>query len=81
MAVVIPDETLREAGMTERELRIELACRLFDIGRLSFPAAARLAGLDRPSMEGELRLRQIPIYRPTVEDLNQDLEALKRLGI
>jgi hypothetical protein len=30
MPVIIPDETLKQAGLTESEARIEIACRLFD---------------------------------------------------
>ena len=81
MPVVIPDEVLRKAGLSEREARIEIACRLFDIGKLHLWPAAQLAGLTRVEMEGELMKRNIPIYRPTVEDLEHDLATLKRLGI
>jgi predicted HTH domain antitoxin len=81
MGVVIPDEAIREAGLTEREALIEFACHLFDMGRLALPAAARLAGLARVEFEQELRTRRIAIYRPTPEDLKADLEALDQLGI
>jgi len=81
MPLTIPDETLRAAGLTEREALIEFACRLFDAGKLSLPAAGKLAGLQRPEFERELFERNIPAYRPTVQDLEHDLAALKRLGI
>ena len=80
MPLLIPDETLRDAKMTEAEARIEIACRLFDAGRLSLPAAGRLAGLDRNAMEHELRTRQIAVFRPTVEDLRHDVASLEELG-
>lgn len=79
MPLTISDEVLQEAGLTEREALIELACRLFDIGKLHLWPAAKLAGLSRTEMEGELMKRKIPIYRPTVEDLENDLATLKRL--
>src|SRR5258708_22445977 len=78
MPVVIPDEVLQETGLTERELLIELACRLFDIEKLDLWPAAKLVGLSRGEMEQELWKRKIPIYRPTVADLEQDLAASKR---
>ncbi len=81
MPVVIPDEVLKEAGLTEREALIEIACRLFDIEKLHLWPAAQLAGLTRVEMEGELAKRNIPIYRPTVEDLEEELAAMDRLGI
>jgi predicted HTH domain antitoxin len=77
----IPDELLKEAGLTEREALVEFACRLFDAGKLSLWSAAKLAGLDRPGMEDALLERGIAIYRPTVTDLADDLAALDRLGI
>ena len=80
MTLTIPDELIKHTGLTEQELRIELACRLFDIERLDLWPAAQLAGLTRVQMEGELHKRGIPSYRPTIEDVRQDLENLKRMG-
>jgi predicted HTH domain antitoxin len=81
MPVVIPDETLREAGLTEREAVVEIACRLFDAGKLALWPAAKLAGLSRSEFERELGQRKIAVYRPTVEELREDLETLDRLGL
>jgi len=81
MPVVIPDETLRAAGLTEREAVVEIACHLFETGKLALWPAARLAGLSRSDFEAELGLRKIAVYRPTVEDLAEDLAALERLGL
>ena len=47
MPVVISDETLRQAGLTEREAVVEIACRLFDAGKLALWPAAKLAGMSR----------------------------------
>ncbi len=79
MPVIIPDETLRQAGLTEREAVVEIACRLFDAGKLALWPAAKLAGLSRVEFEGELMERKIPVYRPTLQDLADDLAALDRL--
>jgi predicted HTH domain antitoxin len=80
MPLIISDEELREAGLDEREARIELACRLFDIGRLPLWPAARLAGFaSQAPFEGELRARNIPIYRPTIEDLHEDMTTIEQL--
>ena len=75
----IPDEVLREAGLTEGEAMLEFACRLFDAGRLTLWTAARLSGLDRSSFEEALLARGIPIYRPQPDDLAEDLANLQRL--
>jgi predicted HTH domain antitoxin len=79
MPVTIPDEVLREAGLNEREAIIEIACRLFDAGKLALWPAAKLAGQTRPEFEQELRQRKIAIYRPTLEDLSADLRSLNQL--
>jgi predicted HTH domain antitoxin len=81
MPLTISDETLRAAGLNEREALIEFACRLFDAGKLSLPAASKMAGLGRVEFESELFARDIPAYRVTLEDYLQDMAALKRLGI
>lgn len=81
MPVIIPDETLHEAGLSERDAVIEFACRLFDAGKPALWPAARLAGLSRSELEQELRARRIAIYRPTPQDLKDDLDALDELGV
>ena len=79
--ITIPDEVLKEAGLNPQEALVEFACRLFDAGRLTLHSAGKLAGLDRVGMEEALSQRKIPIYRPTLEDLAQDLQTLDRLGM
>jgi predicted HTH domain antitoxin len=79
--ITIPDEVLKEAGLNPQEALIEFACRLFDAGRLTLHSAGKLAGLDRVAMEEALFQRKIPVYRPTIEDIDQELAAMKRMGI
>ena len=79
MPVVISDEILQQAGMTEREAVIEITCRLFDIGKLQLWPAAKMAGMSRVEFEQELTRRQISIHRPTEQDLADDLTTLELL--
>ena len=79
--LIIPDDWLAEAALSERDAKIEIACRLFEAGRLPMPTATRWAGLNRTEFEEELLRRKIAICRPTVEDLEQDIEALERLEL
>ena len=81
MALTITDEQLRAMGMSAREAKTEIACRLFDAGKLGFHAAMRLAGADRVEFEQSLRSRGIAIHRPTIEDLREDLATLGRMGV
>ncbi len=80
MGLHISDEVLREAGLDEREALIEFACRMFQAKKLTLWPAAKLAGLSRVEMEGELRKRGIPIYSPTLDDLRDDMDTIKRIG-
>ena len=80
MAITISDEVLKEAGMSDREALVEIACRLFQAGKLTLPLAARLAGVDRGEMEDQLLDRNNPLYRPTLDDYRQDVSALGKLN-
>ena len=64
MPLIVPDDALREAGLSESDARIEFACRLFDAGKITLWSAAKLAGLSRVGFEGELLARRIPWLRP-----------------
>lgn len=79
MPLIISDEVLKQAGLTEAQAKMEFACRMFDAGRLTLHQAARIAGLERHDFEDELAARDIAIYRPTLEDVMHDLEVLKKL--
>lgn len=81
MTMTLPDNILSQAGISEQEARLELACRLFDLERLDLWPAAQLAGLSRVDFEFELHKRKIALYRPTFEEVQQDLAALRRGGI
>jgi predicted HTH domain antitoxin len=79
MPLTITDETLEKAGMTADEARVEIACRLFDAGKLDLWPAAQLAQRTRSEFEGELLERKIPIYRPTLEDIKAELAAFEQM--
>jgi predicted HTH domain antitoxin len=77
MNLTIPDDILSKAGMTERDVRIEVACRLFDARKLGKSAASRLAGLSRIDFEEELIKRNLPILHLDEEYWRQEMESLK----
>jgi predicted HTH domain antitoxin len=78
MPLVISDEVLRAADMSAPEAQVEIACRFFDAGKLSFGHAAAAAGLDEKEFSRELIQRHIPRYRYTKEDLEQDRLSLDK---
>jgi predicted HTH domain antitoxin len=63
MTLHLPDDILKEAGISEQEALLELAIRLLHTDRLGLTAASHLAGLDRVHFEIELN-RSGCIARP-----------------
>jgi predicted HTH domain antitoxin len=80
MPVTITDDMLSAAGMSEEEAKLEIACRLYDAGRLTMPAATRWAGVDRTTFETALLQRGLPLIRIDEKYWEQEREGLKRLG-
>ena len=76
MTVTLPD-TPATLGMSEDEIRLELACSLFATGRASSRAAADIAGLGYDEFLDALRERHIPRYNSAM--LREDIENLNRL--
>lgn len=79
MPLTISDERLQEAGLSEPEARLEIACRMYECGRLSLPAATRWAGVTRTEVEAALMERNIPLVRLDVADLQRDLRTVAKL--
>ena len=78
MPLLISDEHLQQAGLTEEDARLELACRLFDANRLTLHQAASWVGLERVEMESALLSRGISVYCYTEDDLRLDLATMKQ---
>ncbi len=80
MPVTISDQLLEDAGLSEREARLEIACRLYDAGKLTMPQATRWAGVSRTELEAALLQRHLPLVRVDEPYWQQEVEGLKRLG-
>lgn len=76
MTLTIPDDVLRQSGLSERELLIEIACRLFDAGILPQPEAVRLCGLNRSEFWEALRERGLPWVHIDEADLDREMRIL-----
>ena len=78
MSLVIDDEMLKASGLTEAELRLEMAVHLFQIERLTMARAARLAGTSLAAFMRVLGSRGVsPHY--DVEEFREDLAVVERL--
>jgi len=76
MTLELPD--IESSHFTPEELRLELACALYARGRISAVTGSHLAGVDLLTFQDELMQREIP-RNCTVNDLYDDVEALKKL--
>lgn len=75
----LPQEILDSARLTMADLKVELAVHLYEQDRLSVGKARELAGLSLWEFRQLLASRRIhPHY--DIDDLNEDLETLHRLG-
>jgi predicted HTH domain antitoxin len=45
MALTISEELLHGAGFSEREALVEIACRLYDAGKLTMPQSKRASSV------------------------------------
>lgn len=81
MPLQIPDEYLAETRLTEQEAQVEIACRLFSSGHLDKAQAMFWAGVSRTEFEEACLDRGIPLFSPTIDDFQEDLESLRKLGL
>lgn len=73
MQLELPDQVIQEAKLTAVELRIELACSLFDAGRLTLGQGARIAGLTPDDFEAALQDRGIDLNRFELNDIRKEI--------
>lgn len=79
MSVTFPDEVLQQTHMTNEELAVEMAVHLFEIEKLTFGQAARMAGMNHLEFQKLLGSRQIPLHYD-VEEFRKDVETLQKAG-
>lgn len=80
MSLVISDADVRATGLTETELRLELAVAMFRAERLTLARASRLGGMSRLAFQRLLASRRIPVHY-TPDELDEDVHTLADLGL
>jgi predicted HTH domain antitoxin len=78
VSITIPDELLSSSGLTEDELKRELAIALFQSERLTLEQASMLAGQGQLEFQKILAARRIPVHYG-VEELDEDLRTVRRV--
>lgn len=76
----ITDELIQLSGMNEHSLRQELALWLYSKGKLSLGRAAKFCGLNRIAFMELMSKHNIDLNY-SVDDLEQDLQTIKKLGL
>ncbi|MGC9528100.1 MAG: UPF0175 family protein [Limnospira sp.] len=79
MSITIPDDIFQSTGMSEAELKLEIAVMLYQTEKLTLGNASRLAGMNQLNFQQLLASRNICIHYD-VEDLKQDIQTLQALG-
>lgn len=79
MILQIPDQIAQQIPMNEEELLLEFSIFLYEQEILSMRAAATMAGVSWVKMEKLLAERGIDMHYD-MEDVNKDLENLKKLN-
>ncbi len=76
----VQDELIQLSGMSEQQLRIELALWLYSKNKLSVGRAMKFAKMNRFDFMELMNKHEIPVnYSP--EDLEQDIQTIKKLHL
>ncbi|HAX76440.1 MAG TPA: hypothetical protein DCY88_11520 [Cyanobacteria bacterium UBA11372] len=79
MAVLIPDEVLNAAKISDAEMLQEIAILLFQQERLTLAQASRLANMPRLQFQKLLASRQIPVHYD-VPELEAEVAMMQEIG-
>lgn len=79
MPVMISDEVLSAAGLSEAQLKQEIALALFQRERITLAQASRVAEMTQLDFQSLLAEREIPVHYG-VDEFDEDLKALRQLG-
>ena len=82
MTIEYGDDVLLALGLSpeqfSEEAKLLVAVKLYELGRLSSGAAARLAGIPKPLFLTKLADYGVDTFRLTEEELRQDLASARR---
>ncbi len=78
MPLIISDETLQAAKVTDNQLRLEIAVMLYASNKLTLGQASEFCGMPQFQFQNVLGERKIPMHYD-VEDFEQDMRTLESL--
>lgn len=75
MIVEIPDQIIKQLGLSAEEILLKIALVLFQEEKLTLGQASRLAGLHQYEFQKELATRNIPVHYGE-EDFRRNLQTI-----
>ena len=78
MSLVLSDADVLASGLTEAELRVEIAVLLYAQDRISLGKAAELAGVSLQAMMHALAEHDV-VLNYSVDDFERDLATIEKL--
>lgn len=79
MSVLVSDEILQAANMSESDLKLELAILLYQQQKLGLSKARELAEMPLIEFQRELAQRQIPVF-DDMAGFESEIAQLRALG-
>ncbi len=80
MTIEIPDEIVKREDYKIKDFMLDIAVMLYQNKRISLAKAASIVGLNRLEFQAVLADKGVYIHY-TIEDLNKELENLKKIGL
>lgn len=78
MQLTLPDDAIRQTGLTDQQYRIEVAAVLYQNDLVTLRGASAMAGIPELELCDVFIKRGIALYYD-VDDLEQDLKSLANL--
>ncbi|MDQ3711786.1 MAG: UPF0175 family protein [Acidobacteriota bacterium] len=75
MIVEIPDQIIKQSGLSAKEILLKVALVLFQEEKLTLGQASRLAGLHQYEFQKELAARNISVHY-SEDDYKNDLKTI-----
>lgn len=75
MIIKIPDQIIKQSGLSAKEILLKVVILLFLEERLTLGQASKIAGLHQFEFQKELAARNIPVHY-SEEDYERDLQTI-----